>query len=72
MGEQFISSAVAVATAIIGLAIIATLVSNKAQTGNVIQAATGGFAQDLVAAESPLGGSGGISGVSGIGSISAY
>ena len=58
MNEMW-SSVVTVATAIVGLAIIAVLVSNNAQTGNVIGAATGGFAQDLSAAVSPVTGAGG-------------
>lgn len=58
MNEMW-SSVVTVATAIVGLAIIAVLVSNNAQTGNVIGAATGGFAQDLTAAVSPVTGAGG-------------
>lgn len=55
MGDKILSDLVAVATAIVSLAIIAVLVSNKAQTGKVIQAATSGFADDVKAAVSPLG-----------------
>jgi len=47
-----------VALAIIGLAIVSVLISPKAQTAQVIQAATGGFAQDLQAATSPVSGGG--------------
>jgi hypothetical protein len=46
-----------IATGIIGLAIIATIVSNKAQTGNVIKAAGSALAADLSAAVSPVTGS---------------
>ena len=57
MGNQVIAGFVTVATAIIGVAILATLVSNRAQTANVIRAASGGFAQDLGVALSPVSGS---------------
>ncbi len=63
MNEMW-SSVVTVATAIVGLAIVAVLVSNNAQTGNVIGAATGGFANDLAAAVSPVTG-GGVGGFGG-------
>jgi hypothetical protein len=59
MGDHLITSLVTVATAIVGVAIIAVLVSGQAQTSQVIGAATGGFATDLQAAVSPVtGGSG--------------
>ena len=54
--NDFVSGMVSIALAIVGLAIISVLVSGKAQTSNVIQAASGGFAQDLVAAVSPVTG----------------
>lgn len=60
MGDHIIGSVVTIATAIVGIAIIAVLVSNNAQTGNVIQAATSGFAADLAAAEAPVTGGGGL------------
>lgn len=58
MGDQIISSIVTIATAIIGIAIIAVLVSNNANTAGVLTAATGGFGQDLLAAEAPVTGGG--------------
>lgn len=52
---------VSIAVAIVGIAIIAVLVSRNAQTPAVIGAASGGFAQDIAAAVSPVtGGLGGI------------
>lgn len=60
--DQMWSSVVTVASAIVGLAIIAVIVSNNAQTANVIGAATGGFAQDIGAAVSPVTGGGGFGG----------
>lgn len=59
MGSQLINSLVTVAVAIVGVAILAVLVSGNAQTSNVIKAATGGFASDLQAAEAPVTGSSG-------------
>lgn len=59
MTDQLISSVVTIGTAIIGVAILAVLVSRQAQTPAVIQAATAGFAQDLSAAVSPVTGGGG-------------
>jgi hypothetical protein len=55
MGDKIIADLVAVATAIVSLTIIAVLVSNKANTSAVLTAATGGFANDLKAAVTPLG-----------------
>lgn len=64
MGREFLTTLATVATAIIGVAIVATLVSQRAQTSAVIGAATTGFARDLQTALSPVTGSGGFSGVS--------
>jgi PRD1 phage membrane DNA delivery len=58
MSDQFLTSLVTVATAIIGVAILAVLVSSKSNTTGVISAAGGAFAKDLSAAISPLGGGG--------------
>lgn len=58
MTDQLITSVVTVLTAIIGVAILAVLVSKNSQTTNVIKSASSGFAQDLSAALSPLSGSG--------------
>jgi hypothetical protein len=54
--DQFWTSVVTVATAIIGLAIIAVLVSGRAQTASVIGAASAGFANDISAAIAPVTG----------------
>lgn len=56
MGEHMINSLLTVATAIVGVAIIAVLVSNKAQTAGVIGAAGAAFANDLSAAVAPVTG----------------
>lgn len=54
--DHFWTSLVTVATAIIGVAIIAVLVSNRAQTSSVITSAGSAFANDLTAAEAPVTG----------------
>lgn len=47
---------VTIATAIVGLAIVATLVSKNAQTSAVIQSAGSAFGNSLAVAESPVTG----------------
>lgn len=49
-------SIVTIATAIIGVAILAVLVSPKATTAKVIQAAASGFGNSLAVATSPVTG----------------
>lgn len=61
MGSQLVNSVVTVLVAIIGVAIIAVLVSNNAQTSQVIGAASQGFSGALGTALSPVTGSGGLS-----------
>jgi hypothetical protein len=56
--DQLITSVVTVATAIIGVAILAVLVSKQSQTPQLLQAAAGGLATDIRAALSPIGGGG--------------
>ena len=58
MSDQLITSIVTVLTAIIGVAILAVLVSSSSQTSTVIKSASSGFASDLQAALSPVSGSG--------------
>lgn len=60
MGDQLITSVVTVATAIIGVAIIAVLVSKNANTSGVISAGSSGFSQALSTALSPVTGSTGM------------
>lgn len=59
MGDHLVSSATAIATAIIGVAIIAVIVGSK-NTSGVISSAGKAFASVLSAATAPA--SGGISG----------
>lgn len=63
MTDHLITSVVSILTAIVGLAILAVLVSSKASTSNVISAAGTAFANDLSAAEAPVTG-GSSSGIS--------
>jgi hypothetical protein len=65
LSDQIITSVVTVATAIIGVAIIAVLVSKQSQTTQVLGAAGNALATDLRAALSPVSGSGiGLGGIS--------
>ena len=57
---------VTIVLAIIGLAVIATLVGKNAQTGNVLTAGAGGLAKDITAAQGPVLGGGGISSFGGV------
>lgn len=65
MGEKAITGAVSVVAAIIGVAIIAVLVSPKSQTAGVLTAAGSSLASILKAAVSPVtGNSGGLGNLS--------
>lgn len=56
--DKFWETIVTVASGIIGVAIIALIVSRKSQTPAVIQASGSAFANDLGVAESPVTGLG--------------
>jgi hypothetical protein len=56
LGEQIVT----ILTAIVGVAIIAVLVSRNANTAGVISAAASGFATALKAATAPVTGGGGL------------
>ncbi len=72
MSEQLITSVVTVLTAIVGVAIIAVLVSKNANTSGVISAGGGAFSQALSAATAPVTGSGGFqNGLGGYGTFGA-
>lgn len=58
MSDQLITSVTSVLIAIVGVAIIATLVSKNANTAGVIQAGGSAFSQSLGTALSPVTGSG--------------
>jgi PRD1 phage membrane DNA delivery len=57
MGNQLLNSVVTVAVAIIGVAIVAVLVSRNANTSQVISSASQGFSGALSTALSPVSGS---------------
>lgn len=69
MGEKAITGIVAIITAVIGVAIIAVLVSKNAQTTGVISAAGQSFSSVLNTALSPVtnGVSGGLGGLGNLG-----
>lgn len=54
--NNILEAVVTIATAIVGLAIVSVLVSRKAQTPEVIQAAASGFNNALAVANSPVTG----------------
>lgn len=54
--NEFWVSITTIATAIIGLGIVSVLVSKNSQTATVINASTGGFGADILAANSPVTG----------------
>lgn len=58
MGDRIVSSIVTVLTAIIGIAILAVLVSKNAQTPQVISSAGKAFTSAIQAAVSPINGGG--------------
>lgn len=70
MSQHTIGAAVSILLAIIGVAIIAVLVSNSAQTGNVLSAGGSSLAQMIRCAISPVMGGRGSCGESVSSSIS--
>lgn len=54
--NAFWEGVVTIALAVVGLAVVATLVSRNAQTGAVIQAAASGFGNSLAVAQAPVSG----------------
>ena len=66
MGDQLIASVVTVATAIVGLAIIAVLVSKNAATPQVIQAGGNAFTSAISAATNPFSGQSGFGAPAGL------
>lgn len=50
---------VAIAAAVVGVAVLAVLVSRNSNTAGVVSSLAGGLAQDLSAAEAPVSGGGG-------------
>ncbi len=52
--NNMVEAIVTIALAIVGVAMLAVLVSGNAQTANVIGASGGAFSQSLAAAEAPV------------------
>lgn len=71
MGDSLITSVVTVLTAIVGVAIIATLVSKNANTAGVLTAGGSAFSNALGTALSPVTGGGGFGSFTGGGASSS-
>jgi hypothetical protein len=56
MGDRIVTDMFAVATAIVGVAIVAVLVAQKSQTASVVGALGTALSKDLQAAVSPVTG----------------
>lgn len=65
MSESLINSVVSIGAAIVGLAVIAVIVSRNANTAGVLSAAGSSFSQAIGAAVSPVTGGSGFTGVTG-------
>lgn len=52
--NNLIESVVTIALAIVGVAMLAVLVSGRAQTANIIGASGGAFSESLQSAEAPV------------------
>jgi hypothetical protein len=66
MSDQLITAMVSVVLGIIGLAALATVLSGRANTSQVIRSASSGLATDIGAAVSPVTG-GSVGGFGGLG-----
>lgn len=71
MSEQLVSSLTTVLIALVGLGIIATLVSRNADTSNILNSGGSAFSRALTAAEGPVLGSSGLN-VAGTNSSAGY
>jgi hypothetical protein len=56
MWNTFTEATVTIVLSIVGLAVVATLVSKNAQTGNIIRNAASGLGNDIAVAQSPVTG----------------
>lgn len=57
MVDRLFETVMTIALAIVGVALVATIVARNAQTSGVINASGSAFASDLNAAEAPVAGS---------------
>lgn len=65
MDDKLITAFISIITAVIGVSVLSVILSPKAQTANVLGAASGGFAQILNAATAPITGGSSSSGILG-------
>jgi hypothetical protein len=72
MRDELVTSIVTILTAVIGVAILAVLVSRNAQTGQVIQAAGQSFGSVLGVALSPITGQSNNGGFASLGTNFGY
>jgi len=56
MWNTFTEATVTIVLSIVGLAVVATLVSKNARTGSIIQSAASGLGNDIAVAQSPVTG----------------
>jgi uncharacterized membrane protein len=72
MGDKAITSAVLVLTAIVGVAIVAVLVSKQSDTANVLGAAGKSFSSIIGAAVAPVSGGSMGAGLPSLGNLGAF
>lgn len=72
MGRELLETITSIVTAIIGLAVISVLLSDRAKTTSVISAGAGGLAEDIEAATSPVSGGSSIGMSLGMDSMGIY
>lgn len=72
MTEHLFTSITSIALAVVGLALVATIVGKNSQTGNVISAAGGALARDIGAAVAPVTGGGITGGLTSFGGFTNY
>jgi hypothetical protein len=69
MGERAITGVVAIITAILGVAIVAVILSQKSATSNVISAGGSALSSVLGTALSPVSGGNVLGGITGFGNV---
>lgn len=69
MSDHAVTAIISIITAIIGVSVIAVLVSNQAQTGSVLTAGGNALGTVLKAATAPVSGSSGIGSLPSLNSI---
>lgn len=72
MENNLINGVVSILAAIVGVAVIAVLVSNKAQTGSILTAGGNAFSTAIQAAVSPITGGSGFGSLGGVDPITIH